>query len=168
MSKIAKVYGREVLDSRGNPTVEVEVTLEDGSFGRAIVPSGASTGEFEAVELRDGDKDRYQGKGVQTAVSHVNGELAALLVGREATDQRGADGAMIAADGTPNKGNFGANAILGCSLAIARAAAASAGLPLYAYLGGPNAHTLPVPMMNILNGGVHADKIGRASCRERV
>ena len=125
MSKIAKVYGREVLDSRGNPTVEVEVTLEDGSFGRAIVPSGASTGEFEAVELRDGDKDRYE--------------------------------AMIAADGTPNKGNFGANAILGCSLAIARAAAASAGLPLYAYLGGPNAHTLPVPMMNILNGGVHAD-----------
>ena len=157
MSKIAKVYGREVLDSRGNPTVEVEVTLEDGSFGRAIVPSGASTGEFEAVELRDGDKDRYQGKGVQTAVSHVNGELAALLVGREATDQRGADEAMIAADGTPNKGNFGANAILGCSLAIARAAATSAGLPLYAYLGGPNAHTLPVPMMNILNGGVHAD-----------
>ena len=156
MSKIAKVYGREVLDSRGNPTVEVEVTLEDGSFGRAIVPSGASTGEFEAVELRDGDRDRYQGKGVQTAVSHVNGELAALLVGREATDQRGADEAMIAADGTPNKGNFGANAILGCSLAIARAAAASADLPLYAYLGGPNAHTLPVPMMNILNGGAAA------------
>ena len=157
MSKIAKVYGREVLDSRGNPTVEVEVTLEDGSFGRAIVPSGASTGEFEAVELRDGDKDRYQGKGVQAAVSHVNGELAALLVGREATDQRGADEAMIAADGTPNKGNFGANAILGCSLAIARAAATSAGLPLYAYLGGPNAHTLPVPMMNVINGGAHAN-----------
>ena len=157
MSKIAKVYGREVLDSRGNPTVEVEVTLEDGSLGRAIVPSGASTGEFEAVELRDGDKDRYLGKGVTQAVAHVNDELAAVLVGREATDQRGADEAMIAADGTPNKGRLGANAILGCSLAIARAAAASAGLPLYAYLGGPNAHTLPVPMMNILNGGVHAD-----------
>ncbi len=157
MSKIAKVHGREVLDSRGNPTVEVEVTLEDGSRGRAIVPSGASTGEFEAVELRDGDKDRYLGKGVLDAVSHVNDELAAVLVGREATDQRGADEAMIAADGTPNKGRLGANAILGCSLAIARAAAASANLPLYAYLGGPNAHTLPVPMMNILNGGVHAD-----------
>ena len=157
MSKIAKVYGREVLDSRGNPTVEVEVTLEDGSFGRAIVPSGASTGEFEAVELRDGDKDRYQGKGVQTAVSHVNGELAALLVGREATDQRGADEAMIAADGTPNKGKLGANAILGVSLAVAKAAAKYADLPLYKYLGGPNAHVLPVPMMNILNGGSHAD-----------
>ena len=157
MSKISRVYGREVLDSRGNPTVEVEVTLEDGSFGRAIVPSGASTGEFEAVELRDGDRDRYLGKGVTLAVAHVNGELAAALVGREAADQRSADEAMIAADGTPNKGHLGANAILGCSLAVARAAAASAGLPLYAYLGGPNAHTLPVPMMNILNGGVHAD-----------
>lgn len=157
MSKIASVYGREVLDSRANPTVEVEVTLEDGSFGRAIVPSGASTGEFEAVELRDGDKDRYQGKGVQKAVGHVNNEIAKLLVGREATDQRGADFAMIEADGTPNKGNFGANAILGASLAIARAAAVSAHEPLYAYLGGANAHTLPVPMMNVLNGGVHAD-----------
>ena len=157
MARIVEVYGREVLDSRGNPTVEVEVTLEDGSFGRAIVPSGASTGEFEAVELRDGDKDRYLGKGVEKAVGHVNAELADLLVGMEATDQRACDEAMIAADGTPNKGNFGANAILGCSLAIARAAAESAGLPLYAYLGGPNAHTLPVPMMNILNGGVHAD-----------
>ena len=157
MSRIAKVYGREVLDSRGNPTVEVEVTLEDGSFGRAIVPSGASTGEFEAVELRDGDNGRYLGKGVTQAVAHVNGELAAVLVGREAADQRGIDEAMIAADGTPNKGRLGANALLGCSLAVARAAAASAGLPLYAYLGGPNAHTLPVPMMNILNGGVHAD-----------
>ncbi len=157
MSKIAKVHGREVLDSRGNPTVEVEVTLEDGSLGRAIVPSGASTGEFEAVELRDGEKDRYMGKGVAKAVAHVNGELAAVLVGRESTDQRGADAAMIAADGTPNKGRLGANAILGCSLAVARAAAASAGLPLYAYLGGAGAHTLPVPMMNILNGGVHAD-----------
>ncbi len=157
MSRISSVRGREVLDSRGNPTVEVEVVLEDGSRGRAIVPSGASTGEFEAVELRDGDSSRYQGKGVTQAVAHVNGELAEVLVGREATDQRGADEAMIAADGTPNKGRLGANAILGCSLAIAHAAAASAGLPLYAYLGGPNAHTLPVPMMNILNGGVHAD-----------
>lgn len=157
MSKIKSVYGREVLDSRGNPTVEVEVTLEDGSFGRAIVPSGASTGEFEAVELRDGDKDRYLGKGVLNAVSHVNGEIRELLVGREATDQRGCDYAMIEADGTPNKGRFGANAILGASLAIARAAAASAGQPVYAYIGGANAHTLPVPMMNVLNGGVHAD-----------
>ena len=157
MALITSVYGREVLDSRGNPTVEVEVMLEDGSFGRAIVPSGASTGEFEAVELRDDDSDRYLGKGVTQAVAHVNNELADLLIGREAIDQRGCDEAMIAADGTPNKGNFGANAILGCSLAIARAAADSAGLPLFAYLGGPNAHTLPVPMMNILNGGVHAD-----------
>ena len=157
MARIIEVYGREVLDSRGNPTIEVEVALEDGSFGRAIVPSGASTGEFEAVELRDGDAERYLGKGVQKAVGHVNNELARLLIGMDATDQRACDQAMIDADGTPNKGNFGANAILGCSLAIARAAADSAGLPLYAYLGGPNAHTLPVPMMNILNGGVHAD-----------
>ena len=157
MSKITKVYGREVLDSRGNPTVEVEVTIEDGSFGRAIVPSGASTGEFEAVELRDGDKGRFDGKGVSKAVGHVNHELAEVLVGRDARDQRGADAAMIAADGTPNKGNFGANAILGCSLAVAKAAAASANLPLYAYIGGAGAHTLPVPMMNVLNGGVHAD-----------
>ena len=157
MSRITNVFAREVLDSRGNPTVEVEIELEDGSFGRAIVPSGASTGEFEAVELRDGDNARYLGKGVTQAVAHVNNELSDLLTGRDANDQRGCDEAMIAADGTPNKGNFGANAILGCSLAIARAAAVSAGLPLYAYLGGPNAHTLPVPMMNILNGGVHAD-----------
>lgn len=157
MSRITNVFAREVLDSRGNPTVEVEIELEDGSFGRAIVPSGASTGEFEAVELRDGDNARYLGKGVTQAVAHVNNELSDLLIGRDANDQRGCDEAMIAADGTPNKGHFGANAILGCSLAIARAAAISAGLPLYAYLGGPNAHTLPVPMMNILNGGVHAD-----------
>ena len=157
MSKIKNVYGREVLDSRANPTVEVEVTLEDGSFGRAIVPSGASTGEFEAVELRDGDKDRYLGKGVLNAVENVNGEIRGLLVGMEATDQRAVDRAMIAADGTPNKGRLGANAILGASLAVARAAAASANLPLYEYLGGANGHTLPVPMMNVLNGGVHAD-----------
>ena len=157
MSKIGNVYAREVLDSRANPTVEVEVTLEDGSFGRAIVPSGASTGEFEAVELRDGDSDRYLGKGVLKAVGHVNAEIRDLLVGMEATDQRAVDRAMIAADGTPNKGRFGANAILGASLAVARAAAASANLPLYEYLGGANGHTLPVPMMNVLNGGVHAD-----------
>ena len=157
MSRITKVYGREVLDSRGNPTVEVEVTLEDGSFARAIVPSGASTGEFEAVELRDGDKGRYQGKGVREAVAHVNGECAEAIRGLDARDQRAVDAALIAADGTPNKGRLGANAILGCSLAVARAAAASAGLPLYEYLGGAAAHTLPTPMMNIMNGGVHAD-----------
>ena len=156
MSKITKAYGREVLDSRGNPTVEVEVTLEDGSFARAIVPSGASTGDFEAVELRDGDKGRYLGKGVSQAVAHVNDECQ-CIVGMDARDQRGVDAALMAADGTPNKGSLGANAILGCSLAVARAAAASAGLPLYEYLGGANAHTLPTPMMNVLNGGVHAD-----------
>ena len=157
MSMIIDVYGREVLDSRGNPTVEVEVTLESGAMGRAMVPSGASTGAFEAVELRDGDKDRYLGKGVQTAVEHVNTELADELVGFEADDQRAIDDAMIALDGTDNKGRFGANAILGVSLATARAAAEEAALPLYKYVGGPNAHLLPTPMMNILNGGVHAD-----------
>ena len=157
MSRIVDVRGREVLDSRGNPTVEVEVELEDGTHGRAIVPSGASTGEFEAVELRDGDASRYQGKGVGQAVSHVNGEIHSLLVGHDARDQRGVDRTMVEADGTPNKGRLGANAILGASLAVARASAASAGEPLYAYLGGTNAHVLPVPMMNVLNGGVHAD-----------
>ena len=157
MAEIIDVYGREVLDSRGNPTVEVEVTLEDGSQGRAIVPSGASTGQFEAVELRDGDKDRYMGKGVLEAVNHVNDECADVLVGMDACDQRGVDAALLAADGTDNKGKLGANAILGCSLAVARAAAESVGLPLYNYLGGVNAHVLPTPMMNILNGGVHAD-----------
>ena len=157
MSEIIDVYGRQVLDSRGNPTVEVEVTLDDGSMGRAIVPSGASTGEFEAVELRDGDKSVYGGKGTLKAIAHVNDECADAVLGMDATDQRGIDAALIAADGTPNKGNLGANAILGVSLACARAAAESVGLPLYRYLGGPNAHTLPTPMMNILNGGVHAD-----------
>ena len=157
MSMIIDVYGREVLDSRGNPTVEVEVTLESGAMGRAMVPSGASTGAFEAVELRDGDKDRYMGKGVQTAVEHVNTELADELVGYESDDQRAIDDAMIALDGTDNKGRFGANAILGVSLATARAAAEEAALPLYKYVRGPNAHLLPTPMMNILNGGVHAD-----------
>ncbi|MEE0846018.1 MAG: phosphopyruvate hydratase [Eggerthellaceae bacterium] len=157
MSVIIDVFGREVLDSRGNPTVEVEVVLDDGSFGRAAVPSGASTGAFEAVELRDGDKNRYMGKGVQNAVSHVNGEIADALVGVEAGDQRTIDEIMLELDGTHNKGALGANAILGASLACAKAAADSADLPLYKYIGGVNAHTLPTPMMNILNGGVHAD-----------
>ncbi len=156
MSSIDHVVGREVLDSRGNPTVEVEVMLDSGASGRAIVPSGASTGQFEAVELRDGG-DRYLGKGVQTAVANVNGELADLLVGHDATDQRLIDHLMIDLDGTPNKGRLGANALLGCSLAIAHAAADELALPLYRYLGGPNAHVLPVPMMNVINGGEHAD-----------
>ena len=157
MSEILDVYGREVLDSRGNPTVEVEVVLDDGSFGRAMVPSGASTGAFEACELRDGDKDRYLGKGVTKAVEHVNKECADAVVGMDAFDQRAVDAALLEADGTPNKTNLGANAILGVSLATARAAAQSAGLELYQYLGGVNGHLLPTPMMNILNGGVHAD-----------
>jgi len=157
MGIIIDVFGREVLDSRGNPTVEVEVILEDGSFGRAIVPSGASTGAFEAVELRDGDSERYLGKGVLKAVSFVNEEIADALIGMEADDQRAIDIQMIELDGTENKGKFGANAILGASLAVARAAAESAELPLYKYIGGVNASMLPTPMMNILNGGVHAD-----------
>ncbi len=157
MSYVVDVLGREVLDSRGNPTVEVEVILEDGSFGRATVPSGASTGQFEAVELRDPDSARYLGKGVMTAVDYVNNEIADALAGMDATDQRAIDAELIALDGTPNKGRFGANAILGTSLAVARAAAASTDLTLYSYLGGANAHVLPTPMMNILNGGVHAD-----------
>lgn len=156
MSIIENVIGREVLDSRGNPTVEVEVTLSDGSFGRAIVPSGASTGEYEAVELRDDDKKRYGGKGVLKAVGHVNDEIADALLGWDATDQMSIDKLLIDLDGTPNKGKLGANAILGASLAVAHAAAASVNLPLYRYLGGVYAHTLPVPMMNILNGGKHA------------
>ena len=153
MSIIEDVLGREVLDSRGNPTVEVEVRLSDGSFGRAIVPSGASTGEHEAVELRDGDKGRYGGKGVLQAVGHVNDEIADALLGWDATEQMAIDQMLIDLDGSANKGNLGANAILGASLAVAHAAAASVGLPLYRYLGGTYAHTLPVPMMNILNGG---------------
>ncbi|WP_251197675.1 phosphopyruvate hydratase [Anaerotardibacter muris] len=157
MGIIIDVYGREVLDSRGNPTVEVEVTLDDGSMGRAAVPSGASTGAFEAVELRDGDKERYLGKGTLKAVSHVNEEIADALIGFEAEDQRAIDAEMIELDGTENKGNFGANAILGVSLAVAKAAAESAELPLYKYVGGVNANLLPTPMMNILNGGAHAD-----------
>ncbi len=156
-TKIKDIKGRQILDSRGNPTVEVDCLLESGVMGRAAVPSGASTGENEAAELRDGDKSVYLGKGVTKAVGHVNTELKAVVVGRDACDQQGLDDAMIAADGTPNKSNFGANAILGVSLAVARAAANAAGKDLYAYLGGDEAVTLPVPMMNILNGGKHAD-----------
>lgn len=157
MATIIDVFGREILDSRGNPTVEVEVILEDGSMGRAAVPSGASTGAFEAVELRDGDSERYLGKGTLKAVAHVNEEIADALIGMEAEDQREVDAEMIALDSTENKGNFGANAILGASLAVAKAAAESAELPLYKYVGGVNANMLPTPMMNILNGGEHAD-----------
>ena len=157
MSVIESVYAREVLDSRGNPTVEVEVVLESGAQGRAIVPSGASTGAFEAVELRDGDKSRYLGKGTQTAVDNVNNIIAEQLEGMESTDQPGIDALLIELDGTHNKGKLGANAILGVSMAVARASADELGLPLYQYIGGVNAKQLPVPMMNILNGGEHAD-----------
>jgi enolase len=154
---IAQVLGREILDSRGNPTVEVDVILTDGTLGRAAVPSGASTGAYEAVELRDGDKGRYLGKGVSKAVGNVNDALAKVVVGRDPSDQVGLDMAMLAADGTENKGKLGANAILGVSLAAAKAAAAAHGLPLYRYLGGTNARVLPIPMANIINGGKHAD-----------
>lgn len=157
MTAILDIHGREILDSRGNPTVEVDVLLDDGSFGRAAVPSGASTGAHEAVELRDGDKDRYLGKGVQKAVAAVNGEIAEALLGFDAEDQRDIDLAMIDLDGTENKARLGANAILGVSLAVAKAAANARGLPLYSYIGGVSAHVLPVPMMNIINGGEHAD-----------
>ena len=156
MSSISDVRAREILDSRGNPTVEVEVTLDDDSVGRAAVPSGASTGAFEAVELRDGD-ERYLGKGVIKAVIAVEDEIMPAVIGFDATDQRFIDETMIALDGTPNKARLGANAILGVSMAVAKAAAQSSGLPLYRYIGGPNAHVLPVPMMNIINGGAHAD-----------
>ena len=157
MHTITRIIGREILDSRGNPTVEADVYLADGSMGRAAVPSGASTGEHEAVELRDGDKGRYLGKGTAKAGAHVNGEIAAALHGKDAADQAGIDRAMIALDGTPNKGRLGANAILAVSMATARAAAISQRTPLYRYLGGVGACTLPVPMMNIINGGAHAD-----------
>ena len=156
MSEIVSVVGREILDSRGNPTVEVEVVLDSGASGRAAVPSGASTGEHEAVELRDGG-ERYLGKGVRTAVGFVNSEIADVLLGVDALDQRFVDDELIALDGTDNKARLGANAVLGTSLAVAKAAADDLGLPLYRYVGGPNAHVLPVPMMNVLNGGVHAD-----------
>ena len=157
MTAIVDVHARQILDSRGNPTVEVDVTLEDGSMGRAAVPSGASTGAHEAVELRDGDKSRWGGKGVGKAVQAVNGAIAEAVVGLDAEDQAGIDGRLIALDGTENKGRLGANAILGVSLATAKAAADALGLPLYRYVGGVDANLLPVPMMNILNGGVHAD-----------
>ena len=156
MSDIVSILGREILDSRGNPTVEVEVMLDSGSLGRAAVPSGASTGEYEAVELRDGD-DRYGGKGVRKAVGFVNDDIAEALEGLDALDQRGLDQLMLDLDGTDNKAKFGANAILGTSLAIAKAAAIELDVPLYRYVGGANAHVLPVPMMNVINGGVHAD-----------
>jgi enolase len=176
MTAIIDITGREILDSRGNPTVEVDVRLEDGSFGRAAVPSGASTGAHEAVELRDGGK-RYGGKGVEKAVASVNGELFDVLCGMDAEDQIKVDRTMIALDGTPNKARLGANAILGVSLAVAKAAASAANLPLYRYVGGAKANTLPVPMMNVINGGVHADNpidfqefmiapVGAASFRE--
>src|SRR5579885_342329 len=156
MTAIVDITGREILDSRGNPTLEVDVRLEDGGFGRAAVPSGASTGAHEAVELRDGGK-RYGGKGVEKAVAAVNGELFDALCGLDAEDQVKIDRMMITLDGTPNKARLGANAILGVSLAVAKAAASAANLPLYRYVGGPKANVLPVPMMNIVNGGVHAD-----------
>ena len=156
MKHITKIYGREILDSRGNPTVEVDVILNDGSLGRASVPSGASTGIYEACELRDGDPGRYQGKGVSKAVHNINAEIAPALIGKNALDQSGIDRLLIELDGTPNKSRLGANAILGVSLACAKAAAASLGLSLYRYIGGSNAKLLPLPMMNILNGGAHA------------
>ena len=157
LTTIAEIRGRQMLDSRGNPTVEAEVFLDGGASARAIVPSGASTGEHEAVELRDGDEQRYKGKGVLKAVENVNGEIAAALTGMDAADQRTLDAEMIALDGTPNKGRLGANAILAVSMAAARASARAFELPLYRYLGGAGANTIPVPMMNILNGGAHAD-----------
>jgi enolase len=155
-SAIMSVWGRQILDSRGNPTVEVEIGLESGALGRAAVPSGASTGAFEAVELRDGDQGVYLGKGVSKAVANVNGEIAAALIGMDAEDQRALDAALVDLDGTPNKGRLGANAILGCSLAAAKAAAQDAGCSLYRWIGGAAAHVLPVPMLNVINGGVHA------------
>jgi enolase len=179
MTAIVDIIGREILDSRGNPTVEVDVVLEEGSLGRAAVPSGASTGAHEAVELRDGDKARYLGKGVRKAVEAVNGEIFDALSGMDAEDQRRIDEALLKLDGTPNKARLGANAILGVSLAVAKAAAAATDLPLYRYLGGVRAHLLPVPMMNIVNGGAHADNpidiqefmimpVGAASCAEAI
>src|SRR6201991_522970 len=157
MSAIIDIHARQILDSRGNPTVEVDVTLESGAMGRAAVPSGASTGAHEAVELRDGDKSRYGGKGVLKAVQAVNDEIYPALIGMDAEDQRAIDAAMIELDGTPNKSRLGPNAILGVSLALAKAAADASSLPLYRYVGGANAHVLPTPMMNIINGGAHAD-----------
>ena len=164
MSRIQEVFGRMILDSRGNPTVEVDVVLDDGTVGRAAVPSGASTGEHEAVELRDADKARWMGKGVDKAIQHVDDVIAPQLIGLDARDQRAVDNQMIQLDGTPNKARLGANAILGVSMAVARAASMSVGLPLYRYIGGSNAHTLPVPLMNVINGGAHADN--NLDCQE--
>ncbi len=164
MARIQEVFGRMILDSRGNPTVEVDVVLDDSTVGRAAVPSGASTGEHEAVELRDGDKARWLGKGVDKAIKHVDEVIAPQLVGLDARDQRLIDTQMIQLDGTPNKSRLGANAILGVSMAVARAASLSVGLPLYRYIGGSNAHTLPVPLMNVINGGAHADN--NLDCQE--
>jgi enolase len=157
MPAVQALHGREILDSRGNPTVEVDVLLDDGSFGRAAVPSGASTGEHEALELRDGDVARFGGRGVQRAVTNVDEVIAPALTGEEALDQRAVDALLLELDGTTDKSNLGANAVLGVSLAVAHAAAESTGLPLYRYLGGPNAHVLPVPFLNVVNGGAHAD-----------
>src|SRR5690348_1111249 len=157
MATIEAIVAREILDSRGNPTVEVEIGLDDGTIARAAVPSGASTGAFEALELRDGDKGRYLGKGVEKAVDNVEERIFPEIVGYDVTDQRAIDQKMLDLDGTPDKSALGANAILGVSLAVAKSAADSTGLSLFRYLGGPNAHLLPVPMMNILNGGAHAD-----------
>ncbi|MEM7711258.1 MAG: phosphopyruvate hydratase, partial [Pseudomonadota bacterium] len=157
MFTITDIHAREILDSRGNPTVEVDVHLEDGTLGRAAVPSGASTGAYEAVERRDGDTARYKGKGVRDAVAAVNGEIADAIAGFDATEQEAVDAAMIELDGTDNKGRLGANAILGVSMALAKAAAEASALPLYRYVGGTGARILPVPMMNIVNGGEHAD-----------
>jgi enolase len=156
-TNIQSVHGREIIDSRGNPTVEVDVTLAGGAFGRAAVPSGASTGEHEAWELRDGDKSRYLGKGVLGAVSNINEKIAPALSAMDATNQAAVDGAMLALDGTKNKKELGANSILGVSMAVARAAASAVNVPLYKYLGGPNSKVLPLPMMNIINGGSHSD-----------
>ncbi len=157
MSYISEVFARQILDSRGNPTVEVDVLTDEGAVGRAAVPSGASTGAHEAVELRDGDKKQYMGKGVLNAVKNVNTIVAPVLVGHDVADQTGIDAVMLELDGTPNKGKLGANALLAVSMAVAKAAAEEASLPLYRYIGGTNAKTLPIPMMNILNGGAHAD-----------
>ena len=157
MSEIIDIIAREILDSRGNPTIEVEVLTEAGAIGRAAVPSGASTGSHEAVELRDGDKDRFLGKGVLKACDHVEEEISDMLLGMDVSDQLGIDEALMELDGTPNKARLGANAILGVSLAVARAAAAEYDMPLYRYIGGLHAHLMPVPLMNILNGGSHAD-----------
>ncbi len=179
MTAILGIYGREILDSRGNPTVEAEVLLEDGSLGRAAVPSGASTGAMEALELRDGDKGRYLGKGVLDAVDHINGEISDVIVGLDAEDQQSIDRMLIELDGTENKSRLGANSMLGVSLAVAKAASVAVGLPLYRYVGGAFANTLPIPMMNIINGGEHADNpidiqefmimpVGAEDCRDSI